>query len=165
MWGVDEKKVTSIRLWRDSNPQPLNSSPEPRSPMRYPLRHRANRGSCLGCFISGCPRLMEGVELAWSSSWGRCFSVANNQIQLNANNYGRSWTHKLSTAWTECLDFTMEFATLSSPVWFGRLFISGCKKGRKGIALAPPGDCCTRHCSDYTVAWRPIHIHIRVSSR
>lgn len=37
-----------IRLWRDSNPQPLNLFVYARSPMRYPLRHRARWSLWLG---------------------------------------------------------------------------------------------------------------------
>ncbi|KAL1260547.1 hypothetical protein QQF64_008374 [Cirrhinus molitorella] len=39
-------KCQKPRLWWDSNPQPLNGlTRQSRSPMRYPLRHRARRGT------------------------------------------------------------------------------------------------------------------------
>ena len=44
--------IAKSRLWLDSNPQPLNVFHlKPRSPMRYPLRHRA-RSRCLQIKVS-----------------------------------------------------------------------------------------------------------------
>ncbi|RXN31935.1 hypothetical protein ROHU_016570 [Labeo rohita] len=55
-------KCQKPRLWWDSNPQPLNGLfRQPRSPMRYPLRHRARRSTRLGLVKAFLPYLCPSI--------------------------------------------------------------------------------------------------------
>ncbi|KAL1260537.1 hypothetical protein QQF64_008364 [Cirrhinus molitorella] len=72
-------KCQKPRLWWDSNPQPLNGlTRQSRSPMRYPLRHRARRGTRLGHVKAFLPDL-------WPSSWANLHAVwAERQLSHGA---------------------------------------------------------------------------------
>ncbi len=80
---IEKKQQT---LWRDLNPQPLNSSNvEHRSPMRYPLHHRAQLTGRKGvkkqrCFISDSSKLSDGIAV-------NILRLTNTSLPLKTYNY------------------------------------------------------------------------------